>query len=174
MLTSEAERILSEVADAGGLEVSDDDWLLLSSRKYLVPTEEEALLLATQRTISLRIADRRARWLAINAGLTRGVFHLAAQGREFVPFESIDEDPKRGFDPSHPQASETFRRFARSYWTLRAWNTQQASADPTEETIAQVAMTGIETRLRDVLFPDHAADPERGEMCLIPRARVTC
>ena len=62
--------------------------------------------------------------------------------------------------------AESFLRFARTYWTLSAWNRAHTGPDPKKEPMARVATSGIEASLTELFFPTEelgSVDPDQRE-----------
>ena len=159
MLPDEDRKVLSDVAAAGGLELSEADWEMLEGRWDQIPGAEGTDLLATRGDMATRLAERRRRWKRIDDRLARGFFQLAAQGYEFVLESPIDERLGQPIEESYPEANETFLRFARTYATLKAWIDARREGDESRTSAGYSVLGGVEAKLAQLFFPTPEMDP---------------
>lgn len=169
MLTEEERRTLSDVAAAGGVELDDAAWDLLASPAALVPTIEDATLLESRQDLAMRMMARRERWDAIQLGLTRGVYHLAARGYEFIPLQEAEYQRGARLAKLYRRASVPFRLFATTYSTLGAWNAARAADDADKQLMGLRALHEIELDLQTLFFP--TADDDTTDLAHRERAQ---
>lgn len=137
MLNSQERKLLSEIASAGEIPLTDTDWELLNGI---------GLVRAIPET-------QKQRWNEINHGLGRGVVQLSANGYAFVPVNRIEERFGKTLRGNYPEANETFLRFATTYWTLKCWVADNVESDWETEPMGKVCLAAIEDSLGSIFFP---------------------
>lgn len=91
---------IRELVASGGGSLTDDDLALFGKK----PNEA---------------AEHDKRLAEIYDVIWQGFFHRAAKGIALIPLSRVNERFGRSTEDNYPEASESFLKFARTYWTLR-------------------------------------------------------
>jgi hypothetical protein len=84
-------------------------------------------------------------------GMWIGLFHAAASGVAFLPIDVVENRFHRTLEENYPEASPSFLKFARSYWTFRMLQEQLVEHHPGR--VITVAFQRVERDIGSVFFP---------------------
>ena len=100
----------------------------------------------------------------IYKAMFKGFFHCAAKGLAFVPETKVANRFGRSLKENYPEASESFLKFAKTYWTLRVLEFDLMDYD--WEWIGAHLLAKLEQDIGPVFFPSpglHKISPTQRE-----------
>ena len=127
------EDLVSALAQRGGFHLTESDLALLASDAPVTRPEETA------------------RTGEIMSGCFRGYFDAATDGDTYAEPTRIPERYGRTLEQNYPEASQTFLRFAYTYWTFHLLVSDFGESHPS--CVATYVLREIENPIRARFFP---------------------
>jgi len=124
--------------------------LILNARGEKL-TEEERMLLASEQ-FKQSNAEQKKGVAIISLKMLEGYLTLAIKGHQFTNIDKIKQRFGKSIEDNYPEASETFIKFAKSYWTLKVYLSNIFSEKLLNYT-AYAALSYLEGWIGSIFFP---------------------